>query len=224
MGNGGNTLHLHQDHHNQFSSIPLRLYYLILSHDSVTQSILIKTFQMKGLKKNYVVQVREWKKMGYDKDLWIFIYHQWVPMAEGHCEAPSVKSKSQNRGFRTWISGPGFQALNVGFQDLDIRTWVSGPRKLSILRSSYLFPVTFLCVHRHFYLRPVVTPLLTTQTPTTRARSLSLSLSRFCRVFENQQNQKESPGSRQFEVDIWFFFKTRLRTTEISTLIPTVTD
>jgi len=26
------------------------------------------------------------------------------------------------------------------------RTWVSGPRKLSILRSSYLFPVTFLCV------------------------------------------------------------------------------
>jgi hypothetical protein len=25
-------------------------------------------------------------------------------------------------------------------------------------------------------------------------------------------------------VDIWFFFKTRLRTTEISTLIPTVTD
>jgi hypothetical protein len=26
-----------------------------------------------------------------------------------------------------------------------------------ILRSSYLFPVTFLCVHRHFSLRPVVT-------------------------------------------------------------------
>jgi hypothetical protein len=62
------------------------------------------------------------------------------------------------RGFRTWISGPGFQALNARFQDLDLRTWVSGPRylalstwvsrprKLSILRSSYLFPVTFLCV------------------------------------------------------------------------------
>ncbi len=38
------------------------------------------------------------------------------------------------------------------------------------------------------------------------------------------KNFKEPPGSRQFEVDIWFFFKTRLRTTEISTLIPTVTD
>jgi len=101
------------------------------------------------------------------------------------------------RGFRTWISGPGFHALNARFQDLDLRTWVSGPqrevsgpgsrdlgfrpstrgfrtwvsgprylalrtwvsgpRKLSILRSSYLFPVTFLCVHRHFSLRPVIT-------------------------------------------------------------------
>ncbi len=61
-----------------------------------------------------------------------------------------------------WLSGPGFQDLNARFQDLDLRTWVSGPRylalrtwvsgprKLSILRSSYLFPVTFLCVHRHF--------------------------------------------------------------------------
>jgi hypothetical protein len=71
-----------------------------------------------------------------------------------------------------WLSGPGFQDLGCcciwlsgpGFQDLDkralgftLRTWVSGPRKLSILRSSYLFPVTFLCVHRHFSLRPVVT-------------------------------------------------------------------
>jgi hypothetical protein len=45
-----------------------------------------------------------------------------------------------------WLSGPGFQALNARFQDLNLRTWVSGPRKLSILRSSYLFPVTFLCV------------------------------------------------------------------------------
>jgi hypothetical protein len=58
------------------------------------------------------------------------------------------------------LSGPGFQdlnarfqdlnlrfqALNARFQDLTLRTWVSGPRKLSILRSFYLFPVTFLCV------------------------------------------------------------------------------
>jgi len=76
--------------------------------------------------------------------------------------------RPSTRGFRTWLSGPGFQALNARFQDLALRTWVSGPRylalrtwvsgprKLSILRLSYLFPVTFLCVHRHFSLRPVV--------------------------------------------------------------------
>jgi hypothetical protein len=33
------------------------------------------------------------------------------------------------RGFRTWLSGPGFQALNATFQDLDLRTWVSGPQR-----------------------------------------------------------------------------------------------
>jgi hypothetical protein len=51
--------------------------------------------------------------------------------------------------------------------DVDFRTWtwVSGLRRRTqrILRSSYLVPVTFLCVHRHFFfsrhfsLRPVVT-------------------------------------------------------------------
>jgi len=56
--------------------------------------------------------------------------------------------RPSTRGFRTWGSGPRYLAL---------RTWVSGPRKLSILRSSYLFPITFLCVHRHFSLHPVVT-------------------------------------------------------------------
>jgi hypothetical protein len=51
-----------------------------------------------------------------------------------------------------WVSfsRPEFQDLDIwlsglGFQDLDIRTDI-GHRKLSILRSSYLFPVTFLCV------------------------------------------------------------------------------
>jgi hypothetical protein len=76
---------------------------------------------------------------------------------------------SQDLGFRTSInghlvslSGPGFQNLDIwlsrpefqdldiwlsrpGFQDLDRRTDI-GHRKLSILRSSYLFPVTFLCI------------------------------------------------------------------------------
>ncbi len=64
---------------------------------------------------------------------------------------------SEDLGFRTSINGHWVSLLGPGFQDLDkralgftFRTWVSGPRKLSILRSSYLFPVTFLCVHRHF--------------------------------------------------------------------------
>jgi hypothetical protein len=77
---------------------------------------------------------------------------------------------SQHLGFRTSIngrrvslSGPGFQDLESSAPGFTLRTWVSGPRKLSILRPSYLFPVTFLCVHRlfsfsrHFSLRPVVT-------------------------------------------------------------------
>ncbi len=64
---------------------------------------------------------------------------------------------SEDLGFRTSINGHWVSLSGPGFQDLDkralgftLRTWVSGPRKLSILRSSYLFPVTFLCVHRHF--------------------------------------------------------------------------
>jgi hypothetical protein len=101
------------------------------------------------------------------------------------------------------LSGPGFQDLNVRFQDLDLRTWISGPQRevsrpgsqdlgfrpstrgfrtwisgpgFQDLESSpsygrliffpslfsasivtFLFPVTFLCIHRHFSLRPVVT-------------------------------------------------------------------
>jgi len=42
--------------------------------------------------------------------------------------------RPSTRGFRTWISGPGFQALGIwlsgpGFQDLNasFRTWISGP-------------------------------------------------------------------------------------------------
>jgi hypothetical protein len=64
---------------------------------------------------------------------------------------------SEDLGFRTSINGHWVSLSRSGFQDLDKRalgftlmTWVSGPRKLSILRLSYLFPVTFLCVHRHF--------------------------------------------------------------------------
>jgi hypothetical protein len=72
-----------------------------------------------------------------------------------------------------WLSGPGFQDLDKRALGFTLRTWVSRPRKLSILRSSYLFPVTFLCVHRHFSfsrhfpLRPVVTHGRTDATPAT---------------------------------------------------------
>jgi hypothetical protein len=84
------------------------------------------------------------------------------PVSSSPTSGPTRHSLRGNRtrtGTATAVrSGPGFQALNARFQDLDLRTWVSGPRylalrtwvsgprKLSILRSSYLFPVTFLCV------------------------------------------------------------------------------
>jgi hypothetical protein len=64
---------------------------------------------------------------------------------------------SEDLGLRTsinehWVSlwGPGFQDLDKRALGFTLRTWVSGPRKLSILRSSYLFLIIFLCVHRHF--------------------------------------------------------------------------
>jgi hypothetical protein len=52
---------------------------------------------------------------------------------------------SQDLGFRTSINGHWVSLSGPGFQDLDRRTDI-GRRKVSILRSSYLFPVTFLCV------------------------------------------------------------------------------
>jgi hypothetical protein len=92
----------------------------------------------------------------------------WGTFLSFHFSSPAGPVLPVNKT-QNWLSGPGFQdlnarfqALNARFQDLIIRTWVSGPRylalrtwvsgsrKLSILRSSYLFPVTFLCVHRHF--------------------------------------------------------------------------
>jgi hypothetical protein len=82
----------------------------------------------------------------------------WVTIAVFlHSEVHIAALGSQDLGFRTSINGNWVSLSGPEFQDLDkralgftLRTWVSGPRKLSILRSSYLFPVTFLCVHRHF--------------------------------------------------------------------------
>jgi hypothetical protein len=47
--------------------------------------------------------------------------------------------------FRTSISGPGFQ-------DLDLKTWVSRLRQTHVTHPTVVssFPIIFLCVHRHF--------------------------------------------------------------------------
>jgi hypothetical protein len=71
-------------------------------------------------------------------------------------QARVVAVGSQDLGFRTSI---------FGSQDLSFKTSINGHwvslsepefQDFSILRSSYLFLVTFLCVHRHFSLRPMV--------------------------------------------------------------------
>ncbi len=69
------------------------------------------------------------------------------------CKPAVATFGSQDLGFRISInrhlvslSGPGFQDLDKQALGFTLRTWVSGPRKLSILRSSYFFPITFLCV------------------------------------------------------------------------------
>ncbi len=61
-----------------------------------------------------------------------------------------------------WLSGPGFQGLDkrtLGFRtSMDVESSPSYSRRPVVLDPvSYLFPVTFLCVHRHFSLRSVVT-------------------------------------------------------------------
>jgi len=99
----------------------------------------------------------------------------WVSGPQREVSGPGSQDlgfRPSMRGFRTWISGPGFQALGIwlsgpGFQDLE-----SSPSYgrlifflslFSVSIVTFLFPVTFLCVHRHFSfchhfsLHPVVT-------------------------------------------------------------------
>jgi len=95
---------------------------------------------------------------------------RWVPVncfnqLITHARSQDLGFRTSMWGFRTWISGPGFQALNARFQDLDLRTgfqalgiWLSGPGFEDLESSpSYglliIFPslfsastVTFLCV------------------------------------------------------------------------------
>ncbi len=56
----------------------------------------------------------------------------WVSGPQREVARPGSQGlgfRTSTRGFRTWLPGPGFQALNARFQDLDIRTWVSGPQR-----------------------------------------------------------------------------------------------
>jgi len=118
---------------------------------------------------------------------------------------------SEDLGFRTsinrhWVSlsRPGFQDLDKRAMGFTLRTWVSGPRKLSILRSSYLCSVTFLCVHRHFSPAssfPVT--FLCIHRPSIRAGSAienasSYRPSRFCRKKRKQNAQSPTDGLSEF--------------------------
>ncbi len=71
--------------------------------------------------------------------------------------------RPSTRGFRTWLSGPGFQAFGIwlsgpGSQDLESSPsyghLIFFPSLFSASTVTFLFPVTFLYVHRHFSLRP----------------------------------------------------------------------
>ncbi len=84
--------------------------------------------------------------------------NQWVLVTVGH--NPPVPASSR---CCIWLSRLGFQDLDKRALGFTLRTWVSGPQKLSILRRliffpsffsvstiTFLFPITFLYVHRHF--------------------------------------------------------------------------
>jgi len=83
--------------------------------------------------------------------------------------------RTSTQGFRTWLSRPGFQALNTRFQDLALKTWVSSPQRevsgpgsqdLGFRPSVFgsqdqgfrtlktLHPTVVLSFSRHFSLRP----------------------------------------------------------------------
>ncbi len=56
----------------------------------------------------------------------------WVSEPQREVSGPSSQDlgfRPSTRGFKTWISGPGFQALNARFQDLALKTWVSGSQR-----------------------------------------------------------------------------------------------
>ncbi len=108
-------------------------------------------------------------------------FRTWVSGPRREVSGPGSQDlgfRPSTRGFRTWFSGPGFQALDARFQDLALRTWVSGPRKLSILRSSYFFLVTFLCVQWSQTDKRTDLPRLDLWTHHFRSHTQSFSLSR----------------------------------------------
>jgi len=70
--------------------------------------------------------------------------------------------RTSTRGFRTWISGPRFHALNARFQDLDLRTWVSSPRYLvCFAHDDFLYlEIWLFCLEISYSRQMVMTPNL----------------------------------------------------------------
>jgi len=81
----------------------------------------------------------------------------WVSGPQREVSGPGSQDlgfRPSMRGFRTWISGPGFQDLE---SSPSYGRLIFFPSLFSVSTITFLFPVTFLCVHRHCCLRPVVT-------------------------------------------------------------------
>ncbi len=93
----------------------------------------------------------EWGRIGSQTDrAWTKALHVMSTHASKDPLSIVPPVRLLHLGLRTWVSGPRYLAL---------RTWVSGPpsygRRPVLGPMSYLFPVTFLYVHRHFSLRPL---------------------------------------------------------------------
>jgi len=65
-----------------------------------------------------------------------------------------MHGQSGFQAFGIWLSGPGFQDLE---SSPSYGRLIFFPSLFFASTVTFLFPVTFLCIHRHFSLRPVVT-------------------------------------------------------------------
>jgi len=77
-----------------------------------------------------------------------FYFYQWVPVncfnqLITHARSQDLGFRTSTRGFRTWISGPGFQDLE---SSPSYGRLIFFPSLFSASIVTFLFPVTFLCV------------------------------------------------------------------------------